>query len=127
MCLFKFYIPFFVRPPAPDPERYPLNKNALYTACLRLPDFYSRSSCAGVLLALTSGGLGECPADTARRAQKCFTDLASGVATVYDGGSYDGRDLRPSGPGSGSGSGSETAVSSAMPLDYRKIREYCAE
>ena len=100
------------------------------------------SSCAGVLLALTSGGLGECPADTARRAQKCFTDLASGVATVYDGssgssnkdnavagGSYDGRDLRPSGPGSGSGSGlgSETAVSSAMPLDYRKIREYCAE
>ena len=105
------------------------------------------SSCAGVLLALTSGGLGECPADTARRAQKCFTDLASGVATVYDGssgsnnkdnavagGSYDGRDLRPSGPGSGSGRsgsgsglGSETAVSSAMPLDYRKIREYCAE
>ena len=94
------------------------------------------------MLALTSGGLGECPADTARRAQKCFTDLASGVATVYDGssginskdnavagGSYDGRDLRPSGPGSGSGSGlgSETAVSSAMPLDYRKIREYCAE
>jgi len=45
------------------------------------------SSCAGVLLALTSGGLGECPSDTARRAQKCFTDLASGVATVYDGSS----------------------------------------
>ena len=93
---------------------------------------------ADVLLALTTGGHGECPADTARRAQKCFTDLANGVATVDDGssnikdkdnavvgGSYDGRDLRPS--GTGSGSESETAVSGAMPLDYRKIREYCAE
>ncbi|XP_070191773.1 uncharacterized protein [Littorina saxatilis] len=81
--------------------------------------------------------LSECPTDTAKRAQQCFTDLARGVATVDDsnnrGNSNTNNNLDPGpglppgaqGPGS-QGPGSQ-GVSGAMPLDYRKIREYCAE
>lgn len=90
------------------------------------------------LVALTSHSVCACPPDSALRAQQCFTDLARGVsgtraerfdpsATGNDeSNAVGGQNSRSSGlrPDQSLYRGDASGI---IPLDYRKIREYCDE
>jgi hypothetical protein len=90
-------------------------------------------------VAVTLGaGNSQCPPHTAQLAEQCFLDLASGVATTDDGSNHirdntgviDGLDLQK-GSRLGSKIDGEGKVGSGgggggIPMDYRRIREYCA-
>lgn len=74
-----------------------------------------------------------CPEDAPRRAQQCFADLASGVGGPSGDSNTAVDDVSVPPDSSVGGQGLDMqqqathGMGNAMPLDYRKIREYCAE